>query len=1218
MKIGEFFNFEDIQKVIEIESIEDEQDLVEKFIISPNLQTDLLGILEYLNDKKPERNTSIDVIGNYGTGKSHLLGFLSIILSNPEMVQYIQDDLIREEFSKVNREFLVVKHELPGLDKSLSDIFFYRVREQLKENYGVEIREIDADSDDKDPKELIEEILVQIKDKYPNKGLIVIFDEYSDFLNSKESYKQNMDLQFTRQLAECSITQDFILMLSMQENVFSNPKYKDKSDLFSKIEKRFTKINITSENVSDIVSKRILRKTPNQIQELKNQFELIKETFPNIAIEEEKYINLFPANPHLIEIFSKLPFFENRSILTFIANEAKNLMDEDFPKFITYDLIYDNLIDSDPIMKNKEDVKPVVDIVTSLRSVVPRLNNQYQERAHVLINALAIKNLISTPDTNGEKKGGDTPENFAETLFMFSNSKIISPADDVESILNQLIKNSDGQFISKNEENNTYFINLNKNVDYEQLINGAALNMDDIGHNNAVFVENFLLNELGFEVTSEIVYADNNKKYVIDDSLKWNERNSYREGVLTINIGNKLKFNKNTDYLMTIKCFGPHSIQESALNHIIIKPKYGDDFKRSIRRLAAVEKFLKIKTRPEVMHNKKNAIIDMEIKPSFKNAILKSTIIYKNQEYSVEELGITTDIVAEIFSQIKSRLLGEDLVNEYPQYPKFESDKVISKNNIEGTINNVIKELSNKERLMDIDLKSKLILLPLELYKDNAVDVNNSKYASIILNKVENNFKNILISDIVKEFESKPFGIQKEITYLLIAVLFRNGNIMISHKNGKSYTSSDFSELFNDGLKVFNELKYIRKEEGPNAKTQELFDILELDRTLLENKKNYSHALKSYIIKYDEIISDINFIRREFNNIDQSNLIHIPMDNIKEKINIIDNAHFEKMDVKTINDFNNLDYSDDNLNGLKEAYELIHTLKLFIQDYNNFIYSGIRYMDKSLEVISSDFFNEIDKQNLYNIYDECIEIINNPRKLLKKDQRIPLEGKIDLFKEKYKNIYFTAHEEFVGNNVNWDLLEKIKNSSNFNRLNLLSKIESINNSKFTELKLEILKLEDFKCVSFNIGELDTNYCCSLCMFPQAGRIPININNKIEEIDQNISLLVSSWESQIVETIYESRFKLDQLDENQQEIIHEILNSKSLPENIDYNVINAINNLFKDIEIKEILFEDLYDVLTGHKDTLKVDELINNLKNYTNENISDVENTRIKIIKYNGD
>lgn len=342
------------------------------------------------------------------------------------------------------------------------------------------------------------------------------------------------------------------------------------------------------------------------------------------------------------------------------------------------------------------------------------------------------------------------------------------------------------------------------------------------------------------------------------------------------------------------------------------------------------------------------------------------------------------------------------------------------------------------------------------------------------------------------------------------------------------------------------------------------------------------------------------------------------MDNIKEKISIIDDAHFEKMDVKTINDFNNLDYSDDNLNGLKEAYKLIHTLKLFIQDYNNFIYSGIRYMDKSLEVIGSDFFNEMDKQNLYNIYDECIEIINNPRKLLKQDQRIPLEGKIDLFKEKYKNIYFTAHEEFVGNNVNWDLLEKIKNSSDYNRLNLLSKIESINNSKFTELKLEILKLEDFKCVSFNIGELDTNYCCSLCMFPQAGRIPININNKIEEIDQNVSRLVNSWESQIVETIHESRFKLDQLDENQQEIIHKILNSKSLPENMDYDVINAINNLFKDIEIKEILFEELYDVLTGHKDTLKVDELINNLKNYTNENISDVENTRIKIIKYNGD
>lgn len=91
MQIKELFNFEDIQQVIAIGNIENEQEMVEKFVISPNLKEDLLEFLEYLKGNKPEKNISVDVIGNYGTGKSHLLTFLSLILSNPEMVQYIQD-----------------------------------------------------------------------------------------------------------------------------------------------------------------------------------------------------------------------------------------------------------------------------------------------------------------------------------------------------------------------------------------------------------------------------------------------------------------------------------------------------------------------------------------------------------------------------------------------------------------------------------------------------------------------------------------------------------------------------------------------------------------------------------------------------------------------------------------------------------------------------------------------------------------------------------------------------------------------------------------------------------------------------------------------------------------------------------------------------------------------------------------------------------------------
>lgn len=1216
MLIKDLFNFEEIQQVVAIGNVENEREMVEKFVISPNLKGDLLEFLEYLKGHKPDKNTSVDVIGNYGTGKSHLLTFLSIILSNPEMVQYIQDDELKEEFSKINREYLVVKYELPGQDKSFGDIFFYRVRKQLKDNYNIDIRPIDLKNEDKDPKELVEEILLKIKEKYPTKGLIVIFDEYSDFLKSKDSAKQNLDLQFTRQIAECSKNQDFILMLSMQEYIFSNPAYKDKADLINKIEKRFLKFNITSENIEDIIAKRMVTKTPNQIEELKNQFNTIKDKFPNIAVEEDRYINLFPVHPYLIEMLSRLTLFENRSILMFISDQTKKIQENEFPDFITYDLIYDELIESEHTVKNNEMVKPVIDIVKSLRDIVPRLDSQYQERAKVLIDALAIKNLVSTPDSKGEKKGGDTPEKFAENLCMLPNSTFIDPAEDISTILKMLISKSEGQFISRDEKSNTFYINLNKTKDYEQMINNKAENMTEWGYNNEVFVEDFLLSELDFELTNEIAYAENNKKYVIEDTVTWAERNSFREGILAINIGNKLKIDNPGDYLISIKGIGSHNIDEHDLNHIIIEPKYTDDFKWSIRRLAAVNDFLKTKTYVDVMKSKRNTIIDTEVKKYFKESLLDATIHYKTNSFTLEELGIANNITFEIFSQIKEKLLGEDLISLYPEYPKFKSDAKLSLKNIEGTIESVLKEMSLKTILSDFDLKSRRILTPLELYKDDSLDVTNSKYASIILNKVENTFKNIPISEIVEFFEEKPYGLQKEITYLLIAILLRNGNIAISNKNGKSYSSSDFSELFKKGLSIFDELKYIRQEEGPNADAQKLFDILELDKNNLTNKKEYPLALKSYIEKIDAIELKISHINNQFSNIVQNNAINIPIDEINEKIQFINNTHFEKMEIKSINDFNKpeFDYSKENLDNIKESYELIHVLDSFLRDYDKFIYKGISYMENAIKWMDNEFFKQQDKIELNGIYQESLDIINNSRKLLKEDERRPIEGKIQLFKSKYKNIYYTAHEDFVGKNVNWGLIDDIENSSVYQKLGMLSQIIFINPSKFREIKIDLYDIKGLRCNTFSADELDTNYHCNHCMFPQGLGKFSDIGNKLDEILAEISKLFNSWEAEILTTINDNKLKLNQLDSSEQDIIDEILVSQKLPETIDFNVISAINNLLEDVEIKEVNFDDLYATLTSERDTLKTSEILDKVEDYIKNIVSDTDNARIKLIK----
>ena len=235
---------------------------------------------------------------------------------------------------------------------------------------------------------------------------------------------------------------------------------------------------------------------------------------------------------------------------------------------------------------------------------------------------------------------------------------------------------------------------------------------------------------------------------------------------------------------------------------------------------------------------------------------------------------------------------------------------------------------------------------------------------------------------------------------------------MISNKNGKSFSSSDFSELFKSGLKVFNDLKYIKQEEGPNAEAQKLFDVLGLDKNYLTNKKQYSMALKSYVEKINEIELNISNINTQFNNIVQNNIINLPIEDIKENVNFINNTSFEKMEITSINDLNKLDYSKENLEKIKKSYKLISILDSFLEDYNNFIYTGISYMENVIKFIDNDFFKESDRNELSKIYQESVDIINNSRKLLKSDERRPIEGKIQMFKSKYKNVILIVWDIF--------------------------------------------------------------------------------------------------------------------------------------------------------------------------------------------------------------
>jgi len=300
-KVNELLEFEEIKEVIDIDidldTEESKKNIVKDYIISERLKEYLINLAENLARPK---HKSIIIIGGYGSGKSHLLGWIVSLLESKDLIQNISHkDVLNKFKEELNRNFAVVQFELQPGASALSDYFFDRIQIQLEKKYNIEIQEIDT-SKPVDYKKEIEDIVSEVKKKDQKMGLVVLIDEISDFLKQKTKHQINRDIQFLRILGQVSPSLDFLFIGSMQENVFSSPKYIDEAEGFGRVHERFEIITISREDIERVISKRVLKKTLTQRNEIDNLLSDYKKEFLQINSDPEKLIILFQYTPMLL------------------------------------------------------------------------------------------------------------------------------------------------------------------------------------------------------------------------------------------------------------------------------------------------------------------------------------------------------------------------------------------------------------------------------------------------------------------------------------------------------------------------------------------------------------------------------------------------------------------------------------------------------------------------------------------------------------------------------------------------------------------------------------------------------------------------------------------------------------------------------------------------------------------------------------------------------
>src|ERR1035441_3056094 len=136
MKDSDLVRFEPIESVIQLEQADSPaavRQLVQTFVISKRMAEQLCElVIPNLQFETPADNKGVLIVGNYGTGKSHLLSLISGLAEYPDMAKVVKNADVAKSATAISGKFKVVRLELPATKKSLRNIICGRLEDFMR------------------------------------------------------------------------------------------------------------------------------------------------------------------------------------------------------------------------------------------------------------------------------------------------------------------------------------------------------------------------------------------------------------------------------------------------------------------------------------------------------------------------------------------------------------------------------------------------------------------------------------------------------------------------------------------------------------------------------------------------------------------------------------------------------------------------------------------------------------------------------------------------------------------------------------------------------------------------------------------------------------------------------------------------------------------------------------------------------------------------------
>ena len=1212
MKYSELISFKPIESTIQLlETAEKSaaRDAVSTYVMSDSMAEGMQApVIDQLQMEDVVDNKAIMVVGNFGTGKSHLMSVIAAVASDKDNLQYLQNKKSANSMEIIAGKFEVLRMKVDGLTMPLREVIMGEIEDDFAAR-GIDYKVPDLDKV-RDNSRVIKDAMTKFQEKYPEKGYLIVIDELLSYLTSRDERQIVLDLAFLQSMAEMCSKSRLRLICGVQEKVFDNPRFSFVSETLKKVGDRFTQIIITKEATAYVVSERILKKTPEQKALIRKHLEKFTNLYTGMSSRLEEFVDLFPIHPAYIDVFNRIYLIENRHILKNISTCIRKIFDievpEDAPGIYSFD-DYWPAIKSNGLLKSDVTISRVVNASQQLEDIINRAFTKpaYKPLAIKIIYALSVHRLT----TNGlDVQFGMTAENLKDDLCLY----LPMPEQDadfllgtVNATLKAIMTTVSGQFIIFNDANNQYYIDVDKIVDYDEKIKQKA----------AVMAESEL-NTYFYKVVYSCLewdakqYVTNFEIYEYD--LNWESHNIFREGYLFMGLpGERSTAQPERDFYVHI--MPPYGDSEPNIQNlpdeVYLFFRGNDEFKDMLRLYAAASSLAQISEGKDrdayankaAVHRKKLVKFLGENKNTCFNVTydhhMKQMIEVLKGKYNRDmTFKDTIDLAASI-------VFDAYFCTKYPEFPVFRTK--ITRKNRGDAVRSAFDYFAGRKNQQAVSMLQSFGVLDGEKIKPEG-----SKYAMYFIDKIKKlppqgvlNFSDLFYADELGEYFDKKYQISYIYTPIIFLSMVYAGYAIITLKNSSTITASNLEQVPRIGVLDLYEFKHLsRPAQIAMAELKHLFDVLGLNPALLDNPNDREKAVSDLLMKAKELSNGSVIAAKKLT--DGFELWGEPL------VNAMEEDRMRKACESIRDEFNNYGAKYNTpakLNNFKLSMEAVDaladqiTLVEIILRYSDFksectsivgYISNIEYIDLGVA-----FKSEIDQAKV--AFRESRDSILDGTTADAAAQRV--EDTLSKLKDKYIGVYFEEHKKKRLDITDAKRRGRIQESATLASLKKLRGIEIVSSAKLSAIEQDISGLK--VCYELTPGELKSTHICPHCHY-QIGDRTKNVYGQLDNIENRIDDLLAEWTKTLLDTISDPivASQKEYLTVDQKKVIDDFANSGELPKTVDNFFVNAITALLQGFEPVVIDTEELIqklEELPPLDEKAFVEKILGILSTYTN-------------------